>query len=210
MRNGKYFRRHYRMMIKNVMAVLVGGISIPTASSAQADEYGYPKENAQLRQILSPAVPIEEVKKNAGGFFDLYDHLWQDNAEIPEKDLLNLYYAAAGNTALMDWTCNARGDILAFVEDDEFGCIITTFYVFRKSGGRFRRVGVYRFVSRFLRPVPANFLIEDDGISLTASRKDSGATQVSVTHKFYFSSPQESFYIFCGRSDDSFLNGIKR
>lgn len=56
------------MMIKNIMVVLVGGISILTASSARADGYGYPKENVQLRQILSQSVPIEEVKKNAGGF----------------------------------------------------------------------------------------------------------------------------------------------
>ncbi len=180
-----------------------------SAHDEKSEKDVYPKDNPHLKQILSPDIPIEELKKRGDALLDIHDDLWQYGAEIQERDLLNLYYAVAGNTALKDWACNSQGDILLFVEDNESGCVITTFYVFKKTGKTFKRIGTYRFTSRFLSPDPGKLLIEDDGISVTSSWSDSGANSVSMRHKFYFSSEEESFYIFCEWQDLHTLKGKK-
>ncbi len=166
-----------------------------SARISASDANEYPKMNPQIKQLLNPDSSIDELKKREENSFRKYDALWRENVEIQEKDLCNLLYAAVGNTDYEDWACNARGDIIVFIEDvgrykarKKKIC----FHVFRKKGDVFKRIGTYSFVSIFLIPRPKNFLIEDDGITFVTSWSN-----VKMMHKFSFSSAKEEFEI-CG------------
>lgn len=181
------------------------GISQIPAQGTMAGDCNYPKENQKIRLMMN--IPAEELKERKDIRFHVNDSLWRENAEIQEKDLLNLHYAAVVNTAYRDWACNARGNIVVFVEDDEFGCIYTHMHVFKKIGNTFKRIGYYSFVSRHLIPESEKLHIEDDGITFTGTCFWGNGCKVSASHKFYFSSPKEIYGIFLEKEHYPILKG---
>ncbi len=178
-----------------------------SARISALDAIEYPKKNPQIKQILTIYTSAEELKKRDDSPIRKHDALWQENAEIQEKDLLNLYYAAVGNTDFRDWACNARGDILVFVESKGKDCVNTVLHVFKKKAHTFKRIGTYCFLSRYLKPEPQKLRIEDDGVTVVATWFDGKANTVSADYKFSFSSAQEIYYIFWDESHFPVLNG---